>query len=159
MKAVAGVAATAAVASAAAPVAGAAPPGVKDVDFFVVNDTAYELMLVSYTTGNPYPEYVKPDPSGPPNESYSRVPPGGKFTIGLRWTNADQTQKINFDMKDLKTGNRFAGGQVILKLENTTVFGHDYGQYAGCWGGPGRTCSPLAGPTAMPPTNTVTFSG
>lgn len=142
---------------ASVPVATAAPY-VTDADFYVVNATNYEIMLVSYTTGNPYPEYVRPEPTGPKDQWFSRVPPGGKFIIGLRWENKTQTQKINFDTFDSK-GNRIPAGQVILKLEGTSAYGHDYGEYAGCWGGPGRTCLPLAGPNALPPTNTVTFSG
>jgi hypothetical protein len=136
-----------------------AQPGYTDFDFYVVNATTNSLLLARYKTGDPYPEYVKPDtaPFPPPDgPKYHKVGPGEKFTIGMRVQDGDHTIQIDFDMVD-KAGKRFAGGMVELRQ-----FWAGYKQAAqvqhsaACWPGPDRTCNPRGW---RDNTDTVSFVG
>jgi hypothetical protein len=58
-------------------------------DFMVYNYLPWPIVLVSYSTGNPYPEFVKPN-NGP-------IKTTEKFTIGVRVEYSETNIRMNFD--------------------------------------------------------------
>jgi len=55
----------------------------------VYNYLPWPIVLVSYSTGNPYPEFVKPN-NGP-------IKTTEKFTIGVRVEYSETNIRMNFD--------------------------------------------------------------
>jgi hypothetical protein len=117
---------------------------VVDDKFYVVNGTEQAIILASYVTGDPYPEWVTP-----PN----RIEPGHKFEVALREFGKSYSVKINFDTFD-KNGKQIPGGLVEFRIEE----GYDYfARKIACWPGPGRTCLPRGWGDLN--VNTVSFVG
>jgi hypothetical protein len=125
------VATTAATALTGSGVTAVADPhsGVVDDKFYVVNGTEHAIILASYATGNPYPEWVTPP---------DRIEPGHKFEVALREFGKSYSVKINFDTFD-KNGKQIPGGLVEFRIEESY---DNFLVKVACWPGPERACLP-----------------
>jgi hypothetical protein len=134
-----------------------AQPAYTDLDFYVANGTPYTLILARYKTGDPYPEYVKPDPvpvPSPDGPKFHKVGPGEKFTIGVRQDAGLTLIQIDFDALDGK-GNRFGAGMVEIRewrVRDPTGRRHS----VACWPSQDRSCDPRGW---RDDSDTVVFTG
>lgn len=105
--------------------------------FKVRNFTPYRMVLNSYSTGNPYPEWVKPDGAG------AWAEPAGTFEVGIRpMEGFSTTIKANFDNLDAQ-GKHIPLGQVEFKLEPSFEKWQTVGaQSIACWPSADVTCDP-----------------